>query len=255
MWSEKVCLEKVKDSVKKMPDTLVVLGSGWNRVLEIAKIETRTSYSEIFGVKTSVPGHSGELIIATVNGKRCVFMSGRFHLYEGYSAQEATLPIKILAELGVKKMIVTSASGALNPEYRVGDFVVLSDILTLFLKSNPLIGPKFIDMSAVFDQDLRAKAERAMETLGLQKRTGVYAYMSGPHYETPADKKALLTLGSDCVGMSTVPETLMAREMGCQVLGLSFITNLAFVKHDHKEVIAAAEASSAKMAQLIEQIV
>ena len=255
MWSEKVCLEKIKESVKNMPDTLVVLGSGWNKVIERSEIEKRINYSDVFGVKTSVPGHSGELIIATLAGKRCALMSGRFHLYEGYSGAEATLPIKILAELGVKKMIVTSASGALNQEYQVGDFVVLSDLLTIFLKSNPLIGPQFIDMSSVFDPEWTDKAAREIEALGLQKRTGIYAYMSGPHYETPADKRALLTLGADCVGMSTVPEVLMAKQMGCQVLGLSFITNLAFVKHDHKEVIAAAEASSAKMAELIQKLV
>lgn len=255
MWSEKTCLEKIKKAVPDMPETLVILGSGWNKVLDISKIESRTNYSDLFGVKTSVPGHSGELVIASLAGKRCAFMSGRFHLYEGYSATEATLPIKLLAQLGMKKMIVTSASGALNPEYKVGDFVVLNDLLTLFLKSNPLSGPQFIDMSCVFDQEWREKAVQEIERLGLRKRSGVYAYMSGPHYETPADKRALLVLGADCVGMSTVPETLMARQMGCIVLGLSFITNLAFVKHDHKEVVAAAELSSQKMAQLIEKIV
>lgn len=245
----------MKQIVENCPETLVILGSGWNRALERTEVEAKYSYLDLFGNAASVPGHTGELIIGKIGKKRVAFMSGRYHLYEGYSGIEATEPIAQLASCGVKKLIVTSASGALNPDYEVGDFVVLSDLLTLLLKSNPLVGPKFIDMSQVFSQRLRQLALNSLNELKLSYKEGVYAYVSGPHYETPTDKRALLMLGADCVGMSTVPEVLRARELGIEILGLSFITNLAFVKHNHKDVIAAAERSAEVMADLIQKIV
>lgn len=245
----------MKQIVENCPETLVILGSGWNRALERTEVEAKYSYLELFGNAASVPGHTGELIIGKIGKKRVAFMSGRYHLYEGYSGIEATEPIAQLANCGVKKLIVTSASGALNPDYEVGDFVVLSDLLTLLLKSNPLVGPKFVDMSQVFSPRLRQLALNSLNELKLSYKEGVYAYVSGPHYETPTDKRALLVLGADCVGMSTVPEVLRARELGIEILGLSFITNLAFVKHNHKDVIAAAERSAEAMADLIQKIV
>lgn len=245
----------MKQIVENCPETLVILGSGWNRALERTEVEAKYSYLELFGNAASVPGHTGELIIGKIGKKRVAFMSGRYHLYEGYSGIEATEPIAQLANCGVKKLIVTSASGALNPDYEVGDFVVLSDLLTLLLKSNPLVGPKFVDMSQVFSPRLRQLALNSLNELKLSYKEGVYAYVSGPHYETPTDKRALLMLGADCVGMSTVPEVLRARELGIEILGLSFITNLAFVKHNHKDVIAAAERSAEAMADLIQKIV
>lgn len=245
----------MKQIVENCPETLVILGSGWNRALERTEVEAKYSYLELFGNAASVPGHTGELIIGKIGKKRVAFMSGRYHLYEGYSGIEATEPIAQLANCGVKKLIVTSASGALNPDYEVGDFVALSDLLTLLLKSNPLVGPKFVDMSQVFSPRLRQLALNSLNELKLSYKEGVYAYVSGPHYETPTDKRALLMLGADCVGMSTVPEVLRARELGIEILGLSFITNLAFVKHNHKDVIAAAERSAEAMADLIQKIV
>lgn len=255
MWDETKCLEQAQKLLPNCPETLVMLGSGWNHALSLTKVEYRVSYGELFGVETSVPGHSREMVVGMLAGKRVIFMSGRFHLYEGYSATEVTTPIRALASLGVKRMIVTSASGALNPDYQVGDFVVLSDLLTLFLRSTPLLGPQFLDMSMIFDPSWQERAKQAIEELGLTCRTGVYAYVQGPHFEPPADKRALLTLGADCVGMSTVPEVLMARQLGIKVLGLSLITNLAFVKHDHHDVMAAAERSSQQMAELIQRVI
>lgn len=224
-------------------------------MIALAKVRRRVPYATAFGHNTTVPGHNGELVYGELAGKEVVFMSGRFHLYEGYTGSEAVNPIAILAKEGITKIVITSASGALNPKYNVGDFVILSDILTLFLKSSPLIGPEFIDMSRVFEDEWRDKAITACKSLKLRYHEGIYAYMTGPHYETPADKRALRILGADCVGMSTVPEILMARKLKLEILGLSFITNLAFVKHDHRDVIAAAEAGAAKMAELISMIV
>ena len=245
----------MKVLIENCPETLVILGSGWNRALERTEVEAKYSYQELFGTAASVPGHTGELIIGKIGKTRVAFMSGRYHLYEGYTGTVATEPIAKLAKAGVKRMIVTSASGALNQNYKVGDFVVLTDLLTLFLKSNPLIGPKFVDMSQVFSTLWREKTIKSLTDLNLPTQEGVYAYVPGPHYETPTDKRALLMLGADCVGMSTVPEVLRARELGLEILGLSFVTNLAFVKHDHKDVIAAAERSAEAMADLIEKVV
>lgn len=249
------CLEAVKTKVPNCPETLIMLGSGWNHALTLTQIESRISYSDLFGVQTSVPGHTGETVVGVLAGQRVLFMSGRFHLYEGYTATEATLPIRAFTAAGVKRMVVTSASGALNPDYQVGDFVVLSDLLTLFLRSTPLIGPQFLDTSAVFDSKWQAQAKRMIVELKLPARSGTYAYVQGPHFESPADKRALLKLGADCVGMSTVPEVLMARQLGLKVLGLSLITNLAFVKHDHRDVMVAAERSSDQMAEIIQRVI
>ncbi len=255
MLTESQSVKVVAARVQPFPSLVVMLGTGWNRVLADAKVETEISYKDLFGVETSVPGHEGKLIIAQIGQKRVAFMQGRLHLYEGYSGVEATLPIRVFAQAGAKQLIVTSAAGALNESYRVGDFVILTDLLTLFLKSHPLIGPQFIDMSQVFSQSLRnvAKAVCAKESLSF--REGIYAYMSGPHFETPADKMALHHLGADVVGMSTVPETIMARSLGLTVLGLSFVTNLAFVQHAHEDVLAAADQGAKQMVVLLGNLI
>jgi purine-nucleoside phosphorylase len=255
MLSESQSSEVLVTQVKQFPQLLVMLGTGWNQVLSGAEIKTEISYKSLFGVSASVPGHEGKLVIARISGKQVAFMQGRLHIYEGYSGEEATLPIRVFAQAGVKQLIVTSAAGALNESYRVGDFVILSDLLTLFLPSNPLVGPQFIDMSQAFNQNLRLLAKKTCAQASLSFREGIYAYMKGPHFETPADKMALHHLGADVVGMSTVPETIMARSLGLQVLGLSFVTNLAFVQHAHEDVLAAAHSSSKKMAQLLTGII
>ena len=255
MISEQESLSIVQSKIKKLPSLLIMLGTGWNKVLSEADIETEISYKDLFGVSATVPGHEGKLVVARIAEKRVAFMQGRFHLYEGYSAEEATQPIRVFAQAGVKQLVVTSASGALNESYRVGDFVILSDVLTLFLPSNPLIGPQFIDMSQAFSADLRLVAKKICVQESLSFREGIYAYMHGPHFETPADKMALHHLGADVVGMSTVPETIMARSLGLDVLGLSFVTNLAFVQHAHEDVLAAANSSSKQMVQLLSGII
>jgi purine-nucleoside phosphorylase len=199
-------------------------------------------------VVSTVPGHAGKLVVGELNKKRVALMAGRFHMYEGHSGREATLPIRVLAQAGVKQLIVTSASGALNPKYEVGDFVVLSDLITVFASvDNPLKGTEFADLSEVFDPEMRQLAKKVLLEQNNQFREGVYVYLHGPNYETPADKMLLASLGADVVGMSTVPETMTARWLGIKVLGLSMVTNLAFVKHAHQDVLAAAEAASEKM--------
>lgn len=232
----------------------LILGTGWNKVIDEVKVIKTWSYQKLFKVKSTVPGHEGKLIYGVLAGKPVLILAGRFHIYEGHSAQIATEPIRLLKKLGVKTLITTAAVGGLNPKYKVGDFVVLSDLLTLLLPS-PLVGPKFQDMSAAFDPNLAALAKKTISQLKLPQQSGVYFYYPGPNFETPADKRALRLLGGDVVGMSTAPETIMANHLGIKVLGLTFVTNLAFVKHNHLDVLAAATKASPQMSRLLTAIV
>ncbi len=162
--------------------------------------------------------------------------SGRLHTYEGYSSYEATKTVRYLREQGVKKIIITSAVGALNPKYQVGDLVILQDIITLFCRS-PLSGSQFQNMSQPFSPSLVESAVRSCTTVDMPMQKGVHVYFKGPHYETFADKMALRFLGADVCGMSMAPEVIMANHLGMEVLGLCLVTNLAFVKHSHEEVL------------------
>lgn len=254
MHTDKKALEMLNKHISNMPAQMAILGSGWKNVLAKSKIEVEIPFSEWLGVDTSVPGHEGRLVIAQIGSSRVAVMSGRIHTYEGFSSYQVTTPIRSLQLAGVQEMLVTSACGALNPKYAVGDFMLLTDLLTLFgALDNPLVGPQFIDMSDTFDKSLRKRTVKIFNSLDFPFQQGVYCYYHGPNYETPADKKALRILGADVVGMSTVPETLVARSLGMKVLGLAFVTNLAFVKHNHKEVVAKAEAAGLQMAQLLEE--
>lgn len=263
MFDESQSLKILNSKVKKFPEILITLGSGWNKALENAEVETEISYKELFGFEASVPGHEGKLVIAQFSDsstgsepRRVACMAGRPHMYEGYSAREATLPLRVFAKAGVKKTIFTAACGALNEHYKVGDFVILSDILTLFLAiDNPLIGPDFVDVSQVFNPQMRQSAIKICVENQIPMQQGTYVYYHGPNYETPADKMALRHMGGDIVGMSTVPETIMAKSLGLEVLGISFVTNLAFVKHDHKEVVEQANKASEQMVKLLTTLV
>jgi len=255
MLTEAESLTVLQSYKKNFPETLFILGSGWNRVLESVQVEAELTYEDLFGVQATVPGHSGKLVIGKLGSKRIACMAGRFHMYEGFTARQATLPIRVFSKMGVKTVVITSASGGLNPHYKVGDFVVLRDVLSLFLAlDNPLIGPQFLDVSQLFDPELRKRAKEFLTKESIAAHEGVYAYYHGPNYETPTDKMAFHHLGADVVGMSTVPEAFAAKWEGMKVLGLSFVTNLAFVKHDHKDVVAQAEAASEKMSALLKAL-
>lgn len=239
---------------KSKAKTALILGSGWDNVIKQVKVIKSWDYNDIFSVKSTVPGHRGKLIYGTLAKKPVLVLAGRFHIYEGHSAQKAVEPIKYLKKLGVTTLITTSACGGLNPKYRVGDLVILNDLLTLF-SPTPLVGPKFVDLSQIYDEKLQALAETALNQLGLNFHKGVYVYHHGPQYESAADKMALVQLGADIVGMSTVPETIMAKALGIKVLGLALVTNLAFVKHDHLEVLRESQKAGAKMSRLLVKIV
>lgn len=242
MKTEAESLAVLKRKVKDFPETLVILGSGWNAVLEGLSVEMEIGYETLFGVKATAPGHAGKLVVASMGNKRVAFMAGRFHMYEGYSGRQATLPIRVFGEVGVKQLVVTTAVGALNEKYRVGDLVVVSDLITIFLAlDSPLSGPQFLDMSEVFSPRLRAIAREVLVDNSIPFHEGVHVFYRGPQFESPADKMALRFLGADVTGMSLAPETILARWLKLDVLGLALVTNLAFVKHSADDVLAEAE--------------
>ncbi|OIP85145.1 hypothetical protein AUK04_01565 [Candidatus Roizmanbacteria bacterium CG2_30_33_16] len=252
MFDDAKAFSQLQKKIIDFPETVVVLGSGWNKLLDNVSAEIIIDYDELFGVKTTVPGHKGQLIIASVNKKRVAFMSGRFHMYEGYNAYQSTTPIRVFTKAGMKNLILTAACGGLNKKYQVGDFIILNDIITLFLSlDNPLQGTQFVDLSQPFSNTLRKTALKIAKTNRLLHHEGNYVYYHGPNYESFSDKKALANIGADVCGMSVVPEVLVARSLNINVLGLTFVTNLAFVKHNHKEVVAQANKASQQMKTLL----
>lgn len=256
MVDESQVIERLRERIGTFPHQLIILGTGWNEVLTEIKTETEIPYTDLFGVATTVPGHAGKLVVGSLDGKRVALMVGRFHMYEGFSAMEATLPIRVFGAVGVDTLVVTSASGAINEKYQVGDLIILSDLITLFMSpDSPLRGPQFTDLSEVFDLGLRQAAIKACVERQMPFHEGIYAYLHGPQFETPADKMALKIVGTDVVGMSTVPETMAARFLGIKVAGLSVVTNLAFVKHRHEEVVAAAESRKDDLAYVIKKLI
>ncbi|MFC1711095.1 purine-nucleoside phosphorylase [Patescibacteria group bacterium] len=254
MKSKVEIISFLKENIKKFPKTGLILGSGWNKVIEVCEVEKEFDFKEVFGVKSGVAGHKGKIVIGSINSKKVLFMAGRFHTYEGYSSSEVVRPLEAFASLGIKNIIITSAAGGLNKNYKVGDLVVLNDLITLFLKS-PLTGAKFQDLSTPFNLKLQRKAYEVSKKEKITLKKGVYAYVRGPHFETFADKKALKILGADMVGMSMCPEVIMANYLRLNILGLACITNLAFVKHSHFDVIKAANKVSSKMTTLINGII
>ena len=212
----------------------VILGSGLGDYAQALEDTVRLPYAEIPGFpRSTVAGHAGMLCCGTLHGKRVMMMQGRFHYYEGYSMKDVTLPVRVMQRIGIKTLIVTNACGGINLSYAPGDLMLIADMFSL-TGQNPLIGPnldefgpRFPDMSCAFDRELRALAHACAREQGFALQEGVYAQMTGPCYETPAEIRMLRTLGADAVGMSTVPEVIVARHGGMRVLGVSCITNMA----------------------------
>lgn len=248
------------------PSVGLVLGSGLGAFARSLEKATAIPYGEIkhFPVSTAV-GHSGELVIGSSQGVPVAVLSGRAHVYEGYSFQEVVFPVRVLARLGVKTLILTNAAGSVNVNYKPGELMVISDHINL-MGGNPMIGPnddelgqRFFDMSEAYDPRLREIAEKACWKAGVTVRKGVYLALSGPSYETPAEIRMLRTLGADAVGMSTVPEVIAARHMGIRVLGISCITNMAagVTKKplDHREVLEVGEKVKAGLIEVLGRII
>jgi purine-nucleoside phosphorylase len=232
------------------PEIGIILGSGLGDFADNFK-STIIPYSEIPGFeKSHVQGHKGQLVFAEVEGKKVVMMQGRYHFYEGYNMQTVTYPVKVMKKLGVKTLIVTNAAGAVNKAFIPGELMLITDHIN-FMGTNPLIGKnddtlgtRFPDMSEVYSKALIDKAEKAAQKLGIKYQKGVYVSTTGPSYETPAEIKMFGLLGGSAVGMSTVPEAIVANYCGMKVLGISCLTNYAAGVTDnplnHQEVIDTA---------------
>jgi len=241
----------IQSRTKYKPTIVLILGSGLGAIGDIVEGAEFYPYGDIPGFpRTTVPGHVGRLVVGKLEGNEVVVMQGRFHFYEGYSMEEVTFPIRVMKRLGIETLIVTNAAGAVNKGYVPGDLVLIVDHIN-FQGTNALIGknfdsfgPRFPDLSCPYDPELRCIAKDAATELDMELREGVYAALTGPNYETPAEVRMMQVLGADAVGMSTVPEVVVANHSGMRVLGISCITNMASGVIDtplsHEEVIATS---------------
>jgi len=235
-----VYMEKIHTAAKMIEErcgtaeVAVILGSGLGDYINALEDATSVSYEDIPGFPVSTaPGHEGRWFCGTLHGKRVCMMQGRFHSYEGYGLDEVTLPIRVMKLLGVKTLIVTNAAGGVNADFTPGDLMLINDFINLSGK-NPLTGPnlgdfgvRFPDMTYAYNPELKQKTREIAKSLNIDLKEGVYCWFNGPTYETPAEIRMARVLGADAVGMSTVPETIVARHSGMNVLGISCITNMA----------------------------
>ena len=263
-------LEAKKYIEKRMinnPKTAIVLGSGLTSIMDELENKVEMKYEDIPNFKTStVKGHTSKLISGTLNGKDVLLMSGRFHFYEGYTMKEITFPIYVFKLLGIENIILTNSCGGINTEkLSPGTIMVINDFINL-MPSNPLMGenderfgPRFPDMTEPYNVHLREIAHSKAKDLNITYVEGIYAGFMGPYYETKAEIEMIKRMGSDAVGMSTVPETIVGHYLGLNVLGFATITNMATgiqkVKHSHDNVVKVASLASQKLASWIKLIV
>lgn len=255
----------VKSKIKEAPDAGIILGTGLGGLVREIETIAEISYNEIpnFPVST-VQGHNGKLIFGKLGGKKVLAMQGRFHYYEGYNMQQVTFPVRVMKLLGIKALFLSNAAGGTNPDFEVGEIMLINDHINLF-PSNPLIGkntdelgPRFPDMSHSYDHQLLKKAKEIARKNNIRIAEGVYAGLSGPCFETPAEYKMIRILGADAVGMSTVPEVIVARHMNIPCFAVSIITDLGvegkIVEVTHEEVQEIARAAEPKMTLIIKEL-
>ncbi len=258
--AKKYILGKIEES--HLPDVALILGSGLGELADSIEDAVKIEYKDIphFPVST-VAGHKGQLVIGTLEGKKVIAMQGRFHFYEGYSMQEITFPVYVMKALGVNTLFVTNACGGMNKSFEPGDLMIITDHIN-FTGDNPLIGanldefgPRFPDMSRAYHRDLIELAEQVAEQKGIKVQKGVYSAISGPTYMTPAELIMLARIGADAVGMSTVPEVIIANHAGIKVLGISLVTDMAIGEEleplTHEQVVAVADKSKNKFMDLL----
>ena len=255
----------LKERMTSKPETAIILGSGLGHLADEIEVETEIAYSEIPNMPVStVEGHSGKMLFGKLGGKEILAMQGRFHYYEGYSMKEVTIPVRVMYELGIKNLFVSNAAGGMNPAFHVGDLLVLNDHINMF-PEHPLrgknfpTGPRFPSMHQAYDPEFIKIVEEAAEKLGIKIFKGVYLGTQGPTFETPAEYRMFRGMGADAVGMSTVPEVIVAVHCGIRVFGISVITDLGgfdeAVKVSHEEVQAAADAAQPRMTALMKELV
>jgi purine-nucleoside phosphorylase len=267
MW-EKVheTVNYIKDKTNFTPEYGVILGSGLGSFTKDIAIEFTLAYSDIpnFPVST-VQGHKGALVFGTVGTKKVVAMQGRFHFYEGYSMEEVTFPVRVMKYLGVEKLIVSNASGGVNPTYNVGDIVIINDHINMMPehplrgKNDERFGPRFVNMSEPYSRKMIAKAVEVALKFNIEIKDGVYLGLQGPTFETLSEYRMVKILGGDCVGMSTVPEVIVARHMELETFGISVITDIghedSIAEITHKEVLEAARKAEPHVRQLIKELI
>jgi len=255
----------IKEKISENPETAIILGSGLGKIVDHLEVECEIDYETIphFPVST-VEGHAGKLISGKLGETRVLVMQGRFHFYEGYSMEEVIFPVRVMKFLGIKTLVVSNAAGGMNPEFEIGDIMVINDHICLMPnplvgKHDPAFGARFPDMSQTYDPELLQKARRLSSELQIPIREGCYVGVSGPTLETPKEYEYMRIIGGDAVGMSTVPETIAAHQMGIRLFAVSVITDLGvpgkIQKLTHKDVIEAAERTAPKLTRLIIQLI
>jgi purine-nucleoside phosphorylase len=256
-----IAAARLKKVSQLRPTLAIVLGSGFHHALTELRVDKKISYAKIPGFpKPTVSGHAGELYFGHLGKTPVIILSGRAHFYEGHEMERVTFATRTLAAFGIKDLLLTNAAGGINKNFCPGDFMVLTDHIN-FMGANPLRGaaipglPRFVDLTKAYDQKLRELLFRAGKVSKLKLQSGIYLAVSGPSYETPAEIRAFAKLGADAVGMSTVPEAVVARQCGLRVAGISCITNLAAgigrENLSHAEVLETAERVKESGAQLI----
>lgn len=256
----------IQNKYKSKPQFGIILGTGLGRLVHDIDIECTINYKDIphFPVST-VESHSGKLICGKISGKNVVVMQGRFHYYEGYSAKEITFPVRVMKLLGIEKLFISNACGGVNPAHEVGELMIIEDHINLH-PDNPLrgpnldeFGPRFPDMSEPYDRKMIAQAVEIANENGIKIHTGVYASVTGPNLETPAEYKYVRILGADVIGMSTIPENLVARHMSLPVFAISVITDLGVEGKIEKilleDVLAAARLAEPSMTTIFKELI
>jgi len=252
---------QLKKISRLRPTLAIVLGSGFHAVADALEVDAEIPYVKLPGFpRTSVGGHAGKVLLGTMGGTPVLVLSGRAHYYEGHSMDEITFPMRALAAFGIQAVLLTNAAGGINRRFRAGDFMALTDHIN-FMGVNALRGSaandewRFVDLTQVYDPELNRLLKRAARATGVTLHSGVYLAVSGPSYETPAEIRAFARLGADAVGMSTVPEAIVARQCGLEVAAISCITNLAAGRSErllaHGEVLAGAGQVKQKAARLL----
>ncbi len=262
----KVAAKYILNKTNLSPKIGIILGTGLGSIADSIKKEIEIDYSEIPGFPLStVVGHKGKLVIGLINGVAVVALQGRFHFYEGYDMNKVAFPVRVMKYLGIETLIVSNASGGLNPDFEIGDLMVINDHINLF-PTNPLIGPniaelgpRFPDMSEVYNPTYIKNAFEIAKTHHIKLHQGVYAGLTGPTFETPAEYKYIRIIGADAVGMSTVPEVIAARHMAMNVFGISVITDIGIAgsieEITHEQVIENAKKNEKNLVLLVAELV
>lgn len=261
-----VAVDAIKSKIDTDADIAIILGSGLGNFADLIEDKTEIPYKEIKGFASStVKGHEGKLIFGKILSKNIIAMKRRIHYYEGMGMDKVVFPTKVLKGLGIKNLIVTNASGGVNKSFKASDLMLINDHIN-FAGINPLVGPnddndgpRFPDMTYTYDKNLQEIAKNCANKLSIDLKSGVYMYFTGPTYETPAEVRMARVMGADAVGMSTVPEVIVARHLGLKVLGISCITNMASGILDrplnHKEVMESAKKVEKNFQELVKNII